>query len=375
MTSCSAVVVGAGPAGLASAACLKRRGIDPVVLESGPDLGHSWRNHYRRLHLHTVKAHSSLPGLPFPSRVPRYPSRDDVVAYLEAYAAHFGITPHTGETVRRITKAGSNLIVEISRDTYSAPIVIVATGLNRAANAEQLPDQSLFKGAAVHASRYVDGLPYAGQRVLVVGAGNTGAEIALDLAEHGATPTLSVRSPVNVVRRDFFGMPAQVTAIRTRWLPIAVADRIGSWLSRLAFGDLTRYGFPRPTMGAVSSIVLRGRIPIMDVGTIDAIKHGRIAVKPGVARLTKDGAVFTDGTATPFDAVIMATGYRPGLAGLVDIPGVLRDDGSPKDWQGGGVCPGLYFVGYESPPTGLIREIARRAEAVAADATRAAVPT
>ncbi len=128
-------------------------------------------------------------------------------------------------------------------------------------------------------------------------------------------------------------------------------------------------------MGAVSSILLRGRIPIIDVGTIDAIKRGQIAVKPGVARLTKDGAVFADGTEARFDSVIMATGYRPGLAGLIDIPGVLRDDGSPKDWRGGGVCPGLYFVGYESPPTGLLREITRRAEAIAATAAGVGVPT
>ena len=166
------------------------------MLEAGPALGHSWRHHYQRLHLHTVKQQSHLPGLPFGAAVPRYPSRAEVVAYLEAYAAHFGVVPHTGEPVRRVRASGSTesgFVVESARATYRARAVVVATGINRVANPERLPGQESFRGPIIHAVAYRSAVPFAGQRVLVVGAGNTGAEIALNLAEHGAKPTLAVR--------------------------------------------------------------------------------------------------------------------------------------------------------------------------------------
>jgi NADPH-dependent 2,4-dienoyl-CoA reductase/sulfur reductase-like enzyme len=366
-TPSPAVVVGAGPAGLASAACLRRLGIEPTVLEAGPDLGTSWRNHYRRLHLHTVKEHSALPGLPFPADAPRYPSRDDVVAYLDAYARRFGIQPRTNEPVRRVSSVDGGLSVETANAVYGTRVVVVAAGINRVANPDRLLEQSLFAGPVIHAACYQDGAPFAGQRVLVVGAGNTGAEIALDLVEHGATPTLSVRTPVNVVCRDFLGIPAQVTSIRMRWVPIAVADRIGRLVSRLAFGNLTRYGLLRPALGPLSSIALRGRIPIIDVGTVGAIKRGAITVKPAVTKLTNTGAVFADGTVGTFSAVVMATGYRPGLTDIIDIPGVLDSDGYPKSWKADGSGRGLYFLGYDNVATGLLREIGRQAEKVADD--------
>jgi indole-3-pyruvate monooxygenase len=367
----AAVVVGAGPAGLASAACLKQRGIEAVVLEAGPDLATSWRNHYLRLHLHTIKQHSSLPGLPFPDEVPRYPSRGQVVAYLEQYAAHFGIVPRTGEPVQRIRADDDLFTVDSARSRYRAPVVVVATGHNRVPNPDRLPDQERFRGPILHSVSYRDGAPFAGLRVLVVGAGNTGAEIALDLVEHGATPTLSVRTPVNVVPRDFLGIPMQVTSIRLRRIPVALADRIGRMVARLAFGDLARHGLARPELGPLSSIKLRGRIPLIDVGTVAAIKRRAIAVKPALARFTAGGAVFSDGSEVELDAAILATGYHPGLADIVAVPGALGDDGYPRHWKAGGAQPGLYFVGYEDVATGLLREIGLQAEAVAADVAAA----
>jgi indole-3-pyruvate monooxygenase len=199
-----------------------------------------------------------------------------------------------------------------------------------------------------------------------VGAGNSGAEIALDLAERGAEPTLALRTPVNVIPREFLGMPAQLTSIRLRQAPLRLADGIGRLVSRLVFGDLTRYGFGRPELGPMSAIKLRRRIPLIDVGTIAAIKRGEIAVKPAVARLTESGAVFSDDSAGDFEAVVLATGFRPALAGLVDVPGVLDEDGCPWDWRGGGDVPNLFFVGYHNVATGLLREIGLEAEAVAA---------
>jgi len=365
-----ALVVGAGPAGLAAAACLKRVGIDAVVLEAAPALGNAWRHHYDRLRLHTVKQQSHLPGMPFPKALPRYPSRAEVVAYLEAYAAHFGIVPRTNEAVRAVRAADGGFIVESARAVHRARAVVLAAGLNRIPNPERLPEQERFRGVRLHSSEYRNGDAFAGQRVLVVGAGNSGAEIALDLAERGARPTMAVRTPVNVVPRDFLGMPTQLTSIRVRKLPIAVGDRLGRMVSRLAFGNLARYGLARPALGPLSSFKLRRRVPLIDVGTIAAIKRGEIAVKPGVERFTETGAVFADSSVVEFDAVVLATGFRPALAEIVAVPGVLDDEGYPRDWQGGGVCPNLFFVGYHQPATGLLRQIAIDAEAVAAAIAR-----
>ena len=361
-----ALIVGAGPAGLASAACLKRRGIEALVLEAGPSLANSWRHHYDRLHLHTVKQQSHMPGLPFARELPRYPSRADVVAYLEAYAARFAIAPRTGEAVRRVRAEDGGFVVESARATYRARAVVMAAGLNRLPNPERLPDQERFRGAVIHSRDYRNADRFAGQRVLVVGAGNTGAEIALDLAEHGARPTLALRSPVNIVPRDFLGLPTQLTAIRIRRLPLKLRDAIGRLVSRLAFGNLARYGLARPAFGPLTSIELRRRIPIIDVGTIAAIKRGDIAVKPAVTRFTESGAAFADDTVADFDAVVLATGYRPALGEILDVPGVLDDQGYPRDWRGGGAHPNLFFVGYTQPATGLLRQIGIDAEAAAA---------
>jgi len=361
-----ALIIGAGPAGLATAACLEQRGVAALVLEAGPALGQSWRRHYDRLHLHTVEQQSHLPGMPFGKTVPRYPSRAEVVAYLEAYAAHFGVAPRTGEPVRRVRAEDGGFVVESARAAYRARAVVLATGSNRVPNPERLPDQERFRGTIVHAAAYRNADRFAGQRVLVVGAGNTGAEIALDLAEHGAKPTLALRTPVNVVPRDFLGMPTQLTSIRMRWAPLKIADAIGRMVSRLAFGDLRRHGFARSPLGPLSAIKLRRRIPLIDVGTIAAIKRGEIAVKPAVERFTDGGAAFADGSTAPFDAAVLATGYRPGLEEVVAIPNVLDPDGFPRDWRGGGACPNLFFVGYDQPATGLLRQIAIEAQAVAA---------
>jgi len=257
-----------------------------------------------------------------------------------------------------------------ARAPRTARAVIVATGYNRVANPQRLPEQERFRGTLLHSAQYRAGDVFEGQRVLVVGAGNTGAEIALDLAERGAKPTLAVRAPVNVVPRDFLGLPIQTATLRLAKLPLPLADRIGRIVSRLAFGDVARLGFGRSTLGPLSAIKLRRRIPLIDVGTIAAIKRGDIAVKPGVARLTEAGAVFADGSEAAFDAIVLATGFRPALEELVDVPGALDDDGHPRDWRGGGARANLFFVGYEIVPTGHLREIALRAEAVAAEIAR-----
>ena len=159
-------------------------------------------------------------------------------------------------------------------------------------------------------------------------------------------------------------MPTQLTSIRMRRLPLKLADPVARLVSRLAFGNLARHGLPRPALGPLTAFKVHRRVPIIDVGTIAAVKRGDIAVKPAVVGFTETGALFADGSAAQFDAVVLATGYRPALEDIIAVPGVLDDEGYPRDWKGG-AHPGLFFVGYQQPSTGLLREIAIQAESVA----------
>jgi cation diffusion facilitator CzcD-associated flavoprotein CzcO len=361
---CQVVVVGAGPAGLAVGACLRRRGIAPTLLERGRRPGWSWHNHYQRLHLHTVKEHSSLPYMPFARHVPRYPSRDQVTDYLESYAHAFQLSPHLGEQVRRVYPASGGWCCETDLRTYVASDIIIASGYSHTPHVPIWPGATEFPGPVLHSSAYRFAEPYRGQQVLVVGMGNTGAEIALDLAEHGARPTISVRGPIEILPRDTLGQPIQVTSIRTRRLPKLLRERFTRTAARLTFGDLTRYGLRLPGYGPITSIERYGRVPVLDVGTVSAIKAGRIAVAPGVRRFTSEGATFADGRERRFDAVVLATGFRSGVGNLVDgAAPALSERQIPRHPTGD--VAGLHFVGYITSPTGMLREIGLTAIEVA----------
>lgn len=360
------LIVGAGPAGLASAACLAQRRVPFILIEAEQKVGASWRRHYDRLCLHTTKTHSSLPGLNFPDQVGTYPSRVQVIGYLEAYGAHFGVIPRFGERLEhaRPSKASSGDAddtawdVHTSRQQYRARHLIMATGLNRMPVRPSWPGRELFDGPVVHSADYQNGARFGGQRVLVVGIGNTGAEIALDLCEHGARVFLSVRNPQNILPREFLGTPLQVTSMRTAFLPVAVRDAMGKLTSRLAFGDLTPYGLPSPTYGPASEVLKHGRTPVLDIGTVARIKAGDIDVVPGIEAFTPSGVRLTNGGTCEVDAVVLATGYRSGLEELVDAPELRDRSRRPAPSN-------IHFVGYRNSLTGLLRQIGVEAEVVA----------
>ncbi len=242
-TSTDAVVIGAGPAGLAVGACLQREGVPCIVLERAESVGSRWRTHYDRLHLHTDKTRSALPYLPFPDAAPTYPSRQEVVDYLDAYAAHFGLEPRFGEEVETVRRHGEGWETVTSRGRYRSRRVVVATGFANEPNEPMWPGREDFGGTVLHSAVYRSGEPFRGLDVLVVGIGNSGAEIALDLAERGARPTLAFRTPTNVIPRDILGIPLLALSRLSMKLPPAWADRLNAPLLRLIFGDLTRYGF------------------------------------------------------------------------------------------------------------------------------------
>ena len=369
----AAVVIGAGPAGLATAACLSRLGVQACVLERAANVGASWRAHYRRLHLHTVKELSALPGLGFPDHAPRYVPRAQVVQYLESYAAHFGIRPHFGVQALRIERlpggAGWAVVCDDGR-RIEAPHVIVATGANAHPRLTALPGEEIFTGTVTHSHAYRDPVPFAGQRVLVVGMGNTGAEIALDLCEAGVEVALSVRSAVNMVHRDVLGRPTQRTSILLGRLPPRLGNTVARWLRNLTVGDLSRFGLRTPRASPLAQLREEGRTPVIDIGTLARIRAGDIRVHPGIERLHATGVQFVDGQQARFDAVVLATGYEAGLQALV--PGVelgLDARGLPREAIGlpdGSGRAGLHFTGFDlRQPGGLLRTIAEQAQEVA----------
>jgi putative flavoprotein involved in K+ transport len=360
------IVVGGGASGLSAAAALGRRGIDAVVLEQDAELGGTWARRYDRLHLHTVRRFSSLAHFPIPRRYPRYLSRDDVVAYLNEYARHFGLkTINCAAVVAIRTRRDQprGWVVETARDLWQALVVVIATGQYRQPVVPPWAGREAYAGRLVHSSAYSNATPYVGRRVLVVGAGNSGAEIATDLSDNGAAfVAVSVRTPPAIVARDSFGVPVQSASMLLSALPPSIANRLGCAMSRRALGDLTRFGMPRAEFAPYTT----RRIPLIDVGFVDALKRGRVKLRPSLERLTPDGAVFSDGAREPFDAIIAATGFVTGLESLVDLPDVLDDLGEPLGTSGEPTAhPGLYFVGFTHSLRGHLFEANRASRRLA----------
>ncbi|MCL7368790.1 flavin-containing monooxygenase [Streptomyces ardesiacus] len=356
-------VIGAGPGGLAVAHALRARGLRAVVLERADHVGSSWRRHYDRLRLHTTRRLSALPGLPMPRRFGRWVARDDVVRYLEKYAEHHQLEIVTGVEVFRVERArdGDGWLLRASggRELTGAAVV-VATGHNHTPRLPDWPGRDTYTGELRHAAEYRSPAPYAGRDVLVVGVGNTGAEIAVDLVEGGAARVrLAVRTPPHIVRRSTAGWAAQYSGVLVRRLPAPLADRLARPLARISTPDLSAHGLPRPEAGLLTRAA-QGAIPVQDVGLIDAVRTGRVEVVAAVDAFEDGKAVLADGSRIAPDAVIAATGYRRGLEGLVGHLGVLDGTGRPVA-HGGRTpagAPGLYFTGFTNPISGMLRELA-----------------
>ena len=368
-------VIGAGPAGLACAALLRKSGEEVVVLERD-EVGAAWETRYDRLHLHTVRWLSSLPGSPIPRSFGKWPSRDRVVEYLHSYAERSRLDVRTGVAVERIDREGDGWVVRAPSAVVESRRVVVATGLS---NVPFVPDwPGAFAGSIVHSLDYRNPAPYSGKRVLVAGSGNSGAEIAVDLADGGAREVLlAVRTPPSIVRRDTLGVPSQLLGIATGHLPVGAVDRIASTMRRVAIPDLAPYGLsapPRP----YSDFLRRGVLPILGVGIVDAVRKGRVRVVGAVEGFADGAVALAKGTLVEVDAVIAATGFRTGLAPLVGHLGVLDDKGVPLVHGANehADAPGLHFVGYRTTLAGMLRVIGGQARelagAVAAGGARVA---
>ncbi|GAA5036286.1 NAD(P)/FAD-dependent oxidoreductase [Terrabacter aeriphilus] len=364
-------IIGAGPAGLATAAALRQRGLHAVVLERSDGVGSSWRAHYDRLHLHTPRELSGLPGLAIPREMGRWVARDDVVRYLELYADHHDLDVRLRTGVSRVdpTPDGRSWTVTLEDGTgLTAPYAVVATGFNHTPREPDVPGLADYTGEVALARHYRNGAAHAGRDVLVVGTGNTGTELAVDLVEHGAGRVrLAVRTVPHILRRNTGPYAAQYTGIAVRRLPAAFVDRAAAVVERLQVPDLSARGLPRPDTGLLTRVERDNAIPVQDVGIVDAIRRGAVEPVAALRAFDGDAVVLADGSRITPDLVVLATGYGQGLEPLVGHLGVLDERGRPVE-SGGRTARGargLWYVGYTNPISGMLREISIDARRIA----------
>jgi len=361
-----ALIVGASISGLASAASLQKEDIEYIIIEKEVQVATPWRKHYDRLHLHTNKNLSNLPYKKFGSTIPRYPSRQQVVDYLEDYQKEFNITPLFNTEAKTIKRTGDYWITDTNNGTFKSKYIIIATGPYGKSKTVHFKGMETFPGKILHSYEYKTGQDFKGQKVLVVGFGNSACEIAIDLYEQGAVPSMAVRSPVNVVPRDFLGIPILRISILMSWLTPRLADTINAPLMWLLFGNISKLGLKKMPYGTFEQIQKEGKIPLIDIGTIKHIRQGHIKIYNKLDHIARRTVYFTDGKKEDFDVIVAAIGYYRDYAEIIDVDksrfedlkvSVNRQKYFGKD--------GLYFCGFCIGPTGVIREIGLDAQRIA----------
>ncbi|KAJ0724203.1 putative indole-3-pyruvate monooxygenase [Helianthus annuus] len=347
------VIVGGGPSGLAVAACLKNQGVNALILEQTNCIAPLWKmKTYDRLRLHLPKQFCQLPLMPFPKDFPTYPTKQQFLAYLEAYANKYELKPVYNTTVVRAEyDRGCGLWrVKTKMAEYVSRWVIVATGENAEEVVPKFEGMNEFTGPILHTSSYKSGDCFENQKVLVVGCGNSGMEVCLDLCNYNACPSLVIRDSLHVLPQEMLGRSTfGLSMSLLKWFPIRVVDRFLLLVSRFMIGDTNKLGLSRPKLGPLELKKVYGKTPVLDVGTLAKIRSGDIKVYPGIKRLACNNVEFVDGRIEKFDAIILATGYRSNVTTwLKDTNLFSEKDGFPKKqfpegWKGEN---GLYAIGF-----------------------------
>jgi putative flavoprotein involved in K+ transport len=342
------VVVGAGPAGLAAAWAIGRAGLDPLVVDQADSVAASWRERHDHLRLNTHRMFSHQPGARIPRRCGPFPARDDYVAYLEGYAA--GMRLRLGTRVHRVDRAGGGWELRLDCGSLRAAHVVIATGPDAEPVMPGWPGLAAFGGIVIHAGRFRNIAAMAGLDVLVVGPGNSGVDLLGHLAGSDAGKLwLSARSGMTITPLRLGGVPLHPVSVLGRYLPRRWQDANARAVQRLAFGGLTRLGYPQPALGPFTRHAADGVTVAVDAGFVRALKAGRVTMKPAIDRFDGPQVWFTDGTSCAPDAVICATGYRPGLEQIAGHLVTLDARGMPPvtGARSSPAHPGLWFFGLD----------------------------
>ncbi|KAL3745349.1 hypothetical protein ACJRO7_014452 [Eucalyptus globulus] len=347
------IIVGAGPSGLAVSACLSEHGVPSLILEKSDCIASLWQKWtYDRLKLHLPKRFCELPLLRFPKNFPKYPTKQQFVSYLESYASHFKIEPIFNQTVQSAEfdeSCGLWRVRTWEGLERRSRWLVVATGENAEPATPEVDGLESFRGRVVHTSRYKSGLEFEGERVLVVGCGNSGMEVSLDLCRSNAIPHMVVRSTVHVLPREMLGLSTFGVAMALlKWLPLRLVDKILLLIANITLGNTDRLGLRRPKTGPLELKNVTGKTPVLDVGALAQIKSGKIKVVKEVKKITKNGAKFLDGQEEKFDSIILATGYKSNVSSWLKGGDFFTKEGMPKTpfpngWKGD---DGLYTVGF-----------------------------
>ncbi|REJ11684.1 MAG: monooxygenase [Paenibacillaceae bacterium] len=316
-----AIVIGGGQAGLASGYYLKKNGLQFLILEASGQSTGSWPLYYDSLKLFSPARLSSLPGMKMPGPATRYPLRNEVIRYLQAYAQRFDLPIRINQRVVYVEKSRNGFSIRTAAgNEYEARTIINATGSFHNPYIPAISGMENFQGEILHSSSYRSPDRFRGQRVVVVGSGNSAVQIAAELADVSHT-SLAVLRPVRFMKTKILGIDLHF------WIRAVGLDTFPFW----------RFGKKPPISRAVADLDDYRR----------RIQSGKPDQRPMFTSLYSEGVVWPDGTEEPVQTVIFATGYRPNLSHLQSI-GALDADGKPL--QKGGIStsvPGLYYVGLE----------------------------
>lgn len=308
------LVIGAGQAGLAMGWQLQRQAVDFLILEAGERPGGNWRHYYDSLRLFSPAAYSALPGMAFPGEPGHYPGRDEVVDYLEAYAAHFQLPIRYNSRIQQVSREGTGFRLHSADGLdYHCEALVVAAGAFNQPYLPTIAGLDGFAGKLLHSSAYRNSQGFAGQRVVVVGAANSAVQIAHELAAV-AEVTLATREKLRFFPQRLLGIDFH------------------AWLRWSGLGQ-TRWLSDQST-------------PVLDDGRYRrALREGRYQQRPMFQSVSPEGVIWANGEAQRIDALIFATGFRPNLGFLADLP--LSDQRGQLLQRNGRALrvPGLFFVG------------------------------